>query len=279
MEWVPFSSRTRCAGKREGLSCTHSPIEETILNRVLAAGILTSQRYRLFLTQGNQIISTRFRKEGKSMSETTRSKSENRETTSLHGGFQGKVVFDISMSLDGLITGPDDSPEQPLGKGGERLHAWAFGGKTEGDALVFDEMVQTSGAIVAGRRMYDISPWGEKDPWGGQLPVFILTHAVPEGTVQAGAVYTFVTEGLESALNQAKAAAGEKNVQVIGGANIAQQYLKAGLIDEIQLHLVSVLLGEGIRLFDHLGSEPTELEITSVIQSKEVTHLRFRIVK
>ena len=191
----------------------------------------------------------------------------------------GKVVFDISMSLDGLITGPDDSPEQPLGKGGERLHAWAFGGKTEGDALVFDEMVQTSGAIMAGRRMYDISRWGEKDPWGGQLPVFILTHAVPEGMAQTGGVYTFVTQGLESALKVAKAAAGEKTVQVIGGANIAQQYLKAGLIDEIHLHLVPVLLGEGIRLFDRLGTLPLELETTRVIESRGVTHLSFQVIK
>src|SRR5262249_26477179 len=161
-----------------------------------------------------------------------------------------KVVFDISMSPDGLIISPNVSPEQPLGEGGERLHAWVFGRKTEGDALVFDEMVQTSGAMVAGRHMSEISRWGGKDPWGGQLPVFILTHTVPEGMAPTGAVYTFVTQGLESALNQAKTAAGEKNVCVIGGANIAQQYLKAGPIDEIHLHLVSILLGEGIRLFD-----------------------------
>ena len=96
----------------------------------------------------------------------------------------GKVMFDISMSLDGLITRPNVSPKQPLGEGGERLHAWAFGRKTEGDVLVFDEMVQTSGAIVEGRRMYEISRWGEKDPWGGQLPVFVLTQKVPEGMAQ-----------------------------------------------------------------------------------------------
>jgi dihydrofolate reductase len=191
----------------------------------------------------------------------------------------GKVMFDISMSLDGLITGPNVSPEQPLGEGGEGLHAWAFGGKTESDALVFEEMVQTSGTIVAGRRMYKISRWGEKDPWGGQLPVFILTHTVLEGKAQTGAVYTFVTQGLESALDQAKAAASEKTVRVIGGANIAKQYLKAGLIDEIHLHLVSILLGEGIRLFDRLGTLPSELEPTRVIASRGVTHLRLSVVK
>lgn len=191
----------------------------------------------------------------------------------------GKVVFDISMSLDGLITGPNVRPELPLGEGGERLHAWAFEKKTEGDRLVFDEMVQTSGAIVAGRRMYEVSRWGEQDPWGGERPVFILTHRIPEGMAQTGAVYTFVTQGLESALNQAKAAAGEKNVCVIGGANIAQQSLKAGLIDEIHLHLVSILLGEGIWLFDHFGTLPFELEPTQVIASQGVTHVRLTVVK
>jgi dihydrofolate reductase len=120
---------------------------------------------------------------------------------------------------------------------------------------------------------------GEKDPSGGQLPVFILTHTVPEGMAQTGAVYTFVAQGLESALDHAKAAAGEKNVCVIGGATIAQQYLKAGLIDEIHLHLVSILLGEGILLFDRLGTLPCELETTRVIASRGVTHLLLSVVK
>jgi dihydrofolate reductase len=192
----------------------------------------------------------------------------------------GKVMFDISMSLDGLIAGPHPHPSQPLGKGGERLHAWAFEGKTEkNNALVFEEMVQTSGAIVAGRGTYELSNWGEKDPWGSQLPVFVLTHAVPAGMPKAGAVYTFVTEGLESALHAAKAAAGEKNVCVIGGANIGQQCLQAGLLDEIHLHLVSILLGEGIRLFEHLGPLPFELQQSRVVESRGVTHIKYRVVK
>ncbi len=192
----------------------------------------------------------------------------------------GKVMFDISMSLDGLITGPDPHPSQGLGKGGERLHAWAFEGKRDpNNALVLEEMVQTSGAIVAGRRTYDIANWGEKDPWGSQLPVFVLTHAVPKGVPAKGAVYTFVTEGVESALDEARAAAGEKNVCVIGGATLGQQCLQAGLLDEIHLHLVSVLLGEGTRLFEHLGPLPYDLQQSRVIESRGVTHIRYSVIK
>jgi dihydrofolate reductase len=215
------------------------------------------------------------------MSETTRSKSENRETTSLHGGSQGKVLLDISMSLDGFITGPDDSPEQPLGEGGERLHDWMFlpsGGSIRPE--VDEERFKTIGAMVMGRRMFDVGeePWGENPPF--HMPVFVLTHNAKKTLIKEGGTsYTFVTSGIENALAQAKAAASDQNVQVMGGADIAQQFLMAGLLDEIQIHLVPVLLGKGKRLFEHLGSEPTELEITSVIQSKEVTHLRFRIVK
>jgi dihydrofolate reductase len=206
----------------------------------------------------------------------------------------GKVLLDISLLLDGFIAAPNDDPERPLGDGGQRLHDWVFGGKTERtentprnsavdprNAEVLDEMFNTTGAMVAGRRTYDFSKdeWGERDPFGGQLPVFVLSHDVPERVAKGGAVYTFVTDGIESALTQAKSAAGDKNVQVMGGANIAQQCLKAGLLDEIQIHLVPVLLGEGRRLFEHLGTEQIELETTRVIESPGVTHLKFRVVK
>jgi dihydrofolate reductase len=193
----------------------------------------------------------------------------------------GKVVFDISMSLDGLITGPNDSPAQPLGEGGERLHEWMFlpsGGPIRPE--VDEERFKTIGAIVMGRRMFDVGEqaWGENPPF--HLPVFVLTHDAKETlTKDGGTTYTFVTSGIETVLAQAKAAAGDKNVQVIGGANIAQQYLRASLLDEIHLHLVPVLLGEGIRLFDHLGTLPIELETTRVIESIGVTHLRFSVVK
>ncbi len=215
------------------------------------------------------------------MSETTPSQSQITETTSRHRGFQGKVIFDISLSLDGFITGPNDSPEQPLGEGGERLHEWMFlpsGGPIRPE--VDEERFKTIGAMVMGRRMFDVGEesWGENPPF--HLPVFILSHAAKETLIKEGGTsYTFVTSGIENVLAQAKAAAGDQNVQVMGGANLAQQFLTAGLLDEIQLHLVPVLLGEGKRLFEHLGSEPLELEIISVIQPKEVIHLRFRIVK
>jgi dihydrofolate reductase len=195
----------------------------------------------------------------------------------------GKVIFDISMSLDGFITGPDPSPENPLGTGGIRLHDWWYADKRDADARVIDEMMQTTGAMIASRRVYDESRWGERDPWGNppgtHVPVFVISHDVPEGMDDAGPVYTFVTDGLESALKQARAKASDKNVYVIGGANIAGQYLKAGSIDEIRIHLVPVLLGAGVRLFDHQIDQHIDLQTTRVIESKSAIHLSFRIIK
>ena len=132
---------------------------------------------------------------------------------------------------------------------------------------------------MAGGRRYDLV-----DGWGGRhpiqrVPVFVISHDIPEELPKGATPFTFVTNGIESALTQAKAAAGDKNVYVVGGANIAQQCIKAGLLDEIQLHLVPVLLGDSIRLFDHLSTEPIELESTRVIQGAGVTHLTFRVVK
>ena len=188
----------------------------------------------------------------------------------------GKVTLDNSMSLDGFTAGPNDSPEQPLGDGGTRLHDW-MSGTTE-------DMMQggtsaTIGAIVSGRRTYDLV-----DGWGGShrihgVPVFVLSHHIPEEVPKGATPFTFVTDGIESAITQAKAAAGDKNVYVLGGANTAQQCVKAGLLDEILIHLVPVLLGEGIRLFDHIGTEHIKLESTKVVESPGVTHLRFRVVK
>jgi dihydrofolate reductase len=195
----------------------------------------------------------------------------------------GKVIFDISMSLDGFITGPDPLPENPLGTGGIRLHDWGYADKRDADARVIDEMMQTTGAMIASRRVYDESRWGERDPWGNppgtHVPVFVISHDVPEGMDDAGPVYTFVTDGLESALKQARAKASDKNVYVIGGANIAGQYLKAGSIDEIRIHLVPVLLGAGVRLFDHQIDQHIDLQTTRVIESKSAIHLSFRIIK
>jgi len=202
----------------------------------------------------------------------------------------GKVITDMSMSLDGFIAGPDDRSEMGLGEGGERLHEWLYelaswrerhsltGGTTGTDSEVLDEAFRNVGAILMGRRMFDLGegPWGENPPF--HTPVFIVTHRARQKVVkEGGTTYIFVTDGFESALRQAKAAAGDMDVSVAGGANVIQQSLKAGMLDEIQVHIVPVLLGGGIRLFDHLGVEPIDLETIRVIESPGVTHLRFRV--
>jgi dihydrofolate reductase len=214
-----------------------------------------------------------------------------------------KLTLDISMSLDGFIAGPNQTLDEPLGKGGEQLHQWAFatrswleshgrsGGEKNVDSDVIDESLGSTGATVMGRRMFSNGegPW-EGDPnadawWGDDPPfhhpVFILTHHAREPvTKRGGTTFTFVTDGIESALEQARAAAGDKDVGVGGGASVAQQYLEAGLLDELQIHLVPVLLGDGVRLFEnHLGPERREVECTRVIESPAVTHLRYRVVK
>lgn len=201
----------------------------------------------------------------------------------------GRVRFDISMSLDGFIAGPGAGIEKPLGEGGERLHEWLVGleswrerhgyegGEAGRDAEILDEAFSGLGAIVMGRRMFDEAerPWGDDPPF--HVPVFVVTHNAREQLVkEGGTTFTFVTDGIESALEQARAAAGDQNVGLAGGANIAQQFLKAGLLDELQIHLIPILLGDGTRLFDRLGNQQIELEGTRVIESPGVTHLRFR---
>ena len=203
----------------------------------------------------------------------------------------GKVATGLTMSLDGFIAGPNDGPGQPLGEGGMRLFDWYSNGDTDyempGTEMVFRvspasadllrEAHATMGASVTGRRTFDIANgWGGRPPLG--VPTFVVTHAVPQEWVYEGSPFTFVTDGVESAIEQAKAVAGVKTVAV-GAASLAQQCLKLGLLDEIQIHLVPVLLGDGVRLFDHLGGEPIELESTRVIETPGVTHLTFRVVK
>ena len=203
----------------------------------------------------------------------------------------GQVAMGLTMSLDGFIAGPNDGPAQPLGEGGMRLFDWYSSGDTEyrlpGTAMVFRvspasadllrEAHGTMGAFVTGRRTFDIANgWGGRPPLG--VPTFVVTHAVPQEWVYEGSPFTFVTDGVESAIQQARAVAGDKTVAV-GAASLAQQCLKLGLLDEIQIHLVPVLLGEGVRLFDHLGGEPIELESTRVIETPGVTHLTFRVLK
>ena len=196
------------------------------------------------------------------------------------------------MSLDGFITGPNDSVEHPIGEGGDRLHQWIYdhaswrgrhgleGGATGREDDLIGEAFERTGAYVMGRRMFahGEGPWGEDPPFHG--PVFVLTHQVREPLVkQGGTTFTFVTDGIERALERARAAAGDKDVSIAGGANVIQQYLKAGLLDELQIHLVPMLIGDGVRLFERLGTEPIELDITRVIESAGVTHIRLRPVK
>jgi dihydrofolate reductase len=188
--------------------------------------------------------------------------------------------FDISMSLDGCVTASGVRPEKPLGDGGQRLHEWVFG-EDERNRELLAEAVTFVGAVIASRRTYDLSVpwWGADGPAGpARVPVFVVTHAEPE-EVPEGGVYTFVTDGIESALEQAKAAAGDKEVAVMGGPEIGQQYIREGLIDEISIHLAPVLFGGGIRMFEHLGGEHIQLESAGVIETPEATHLRFHIVK
>ncbi len=215
-----------------------------------------------------------------------------------------RLTLDISMSLDGFVAGPNPTLEDPLGEGGERLHEWVVavqgwrrmhglsGGETNVDNDVVEEGLRNTGATVMGRRMFSggEGPW-EDDPnadarWGDEPPfhhpVFVLTHHAREPvTKEGGTTFTFVTDGIESALEQARAAAGDKDVAVGGGANVAQQYLRAGQLDELQIHVAPVLLGDGVRLFeDGLAKPPAELESTRVIASPTgVAHLRYRVVK
>jgi dihydrofolate reductase len=213
-----------------------------------------------------------------------------------------RLKLDITMSLDGFIAGPNQTLEEPLGRGGGQLHEWAFaaqswreahgmeGGETNVDNEVVEEGLAGVGATVMGRRMFSggEGPW-EDDPnadawWGDDPPfhhpVFVLTHHAREPvTKEGGTTFTFVTDGIESALEQARAAAGDDDVAVAGGADVVQQYLAAGLLDEIQLHVVPLLLGEGVRLFDGpVADAPRSLEPTRVIESPTgVTHLKYRV--
>jgi dihydrofolate reductase len=212
----------------------------------------------------------------------------------------GQVVLDISMSLDGYIAGPNQTLDKPLGEGGERLHEWVFdlevfrrshgmdGGVTNADTSIVEESFANRGATVMGRRMFSggAGPWAD-DPnasawWGDDPPfhhpVFVVTHHAREPlTKEGGTTFTFVTEGVEAALDRARAAAGEADVAVGGGGSVVQQFIAAGLLDELQVHVVPVLLGDGVRLFDgKLSRVPVELKCTRTAESPSgVSHLRY----
>ena len=187
----------------------------------------------------------------------------------------GKVVLEITLSLDGFVCGPDDDLE--------RIHAWMFAEQPESDRAVLADSNRVLGAVIMGHGTFDDgikkqgwSGWVDQPPFA--VPMFVLAHAVPEKLERGKTAFTFVS-GIENALAEAQAAANGKNVLVMGGANMAQQYIKAGLLDEIHIHLVPVMLVEGKRLFEHIGTERIELEPICVVNSPTVTHLQYRVCK
>ena len=189
-----------------------------------------------------------------------------------------RVTAEISVSLDGFITDPAASVGTPLeGHDPGRLHDWRFDAKTDADDAIVDEIYASTGAVILGKRMFDVGfePWGDPPPF--RMPVFVVTHGVREPIpMQSGTTYTFV-QGIEEALEQARAAAGDKDVGVWGGANVIRGYLEAGLLDELQIHIVPVLLGGGVRLFEDLDARRIELRKTGSIETPAATHLRLEV--
>jgi dihydrofolate reductase len=211
-----------------------------------------------------------------------------------------KVRVHISTSLDGYIAGPNQSMAEPLGEGGERLHDWLVqlkawreqagmeGGVENASNAVFAEEIGNVGVEIMGRGKFGPAgrgPWGD-DPWRGwwgddppfHKPVFVLTHHVREPLALSDTTFTFVTDGIESALQQAREAAGDKDVFIGGGANVINQYLAAGLVDELELHVVPIVLGGGERLFAGVGPD-LKLEELRAVEAPGVTHLKYRVVK
>ncbi len=205
----------------------------------------------------------------------------------------------ISVSADGYVAGPNQSEENPLGEAGERLHDWVValrawraphgleGGEVNASNAVVEEAQANIGAEIMGRGKFGggPGPWGE-DPWPGwwgedppfHIPVFVLTHHQREPLTLSDTTFTFVTDGTEAALEQARAAAGEKDVLIGGGADVINQYLAAGHVDELELHVVPLLLGGGARLFEGIGPD-LELEQIRVVEAPGVAHLKYRVVK
>jgi len=208
------------------------------------------------------------------------------------------VTCHISISLDGFVAGPNQSREHPIGEGGMRLHHWVFktdsgrrqhgleGGEQGADSEVADDVAEGVGAYIMGRKMFGggNGPWDETwmGWWGANppyhVPVFVVTHHPREPLqMQGGTTFNFVTDGIESALDQARTAAGDQDVAIAGGASTVRQYLAAGLLDELYLHIVPVILGAGERLLENVG-DPT-LEPVEVVASPAVTHVKYRVVR
>lgn len=204
----------------------------------------------------------------------------------------GKVTFNMTMSLDGFVAGANDGPEYPLGEGGEAIFQWYESGDVEyrwpgnemtskisaASAKRLDHVIEHTGVLITGRKTFEIAnAWGGHHP--ANVPIVVLTHRVPQEWVnRKDSPFTFVTDGIESAVRQAKAIAGDKDV-AIGTAQTLQQALRAGLVDEITIDLVPVVLGQGVRLFEHFGDVPPKLEQVNVIEGQGVTHLQYRVVK
>ncbi len=189
-----------------------------------------------------------------------------------------KVIFDMSVSLDGYTNGADPSLDQPMGAGGDRLHDWAFGGN-EADRGVLDKAWPDNGAMICGRNTYhlSISYWGADGPSADKrLPLVVITHSEPDDVPENG-VYTFVTAGIEAALQEARERATGGHIAIMGGPSIGAQYLRAGLVDEVAVHVAPVLLGAGTRLFDDPGG-PIGLETIEVIRTNAAIHIRSRVV-
>jgi dihydrofolate reductase len=210
-----------------------------------------------------------------------------------------KLRSQISISLDGYVAGPNQSEENPLGEGGEALHEWVVplevwrrphgmeGGEVNASSAVVEEAQANVGATIMGRNMFGggPGPWGE-EPWNGwwgdeppfHHPVFVLTHHEREPLTLSDTTFTFITDGIEAALAAAREAAGGEDVTIGGGADVLGQYLAAGLVDEVELHVVPLLLGGGARLFEGVGSG-IALEQIRAIEAPGVAHLKYRLVK
>ncbi|MEV4316811.1 dihydrofolate reductase family protein [Actinocrispum sp. NPDC049592] len=202
-----------------------------------------------------------------------------------------KVISNIAISLDGYVAGPDQSLEAPIGVGGSRVHEWMFATSTwsgEGERTVDDDAVEAigqGGAFIMGRNMFGPGRgewdldwkgwWGDEPPY--HAPVFVLTNHPREPLVMEGTTFTFVTDGIDSALKQAREAAGDQNVSVAGGASTIRQFLQAGLLDELTLHITPVIMGRGERLLDDIGD--TTFEQVAVVPSKTVIHATYRVVR
>jgi len=209
-----------------------------------------------------------------------------------------KLRFRISMSLDGFVAGPSQSVDNPLGIGGMRLAEWVFplavwrsmqglqGGEVNESTQVIEESLANVGATVMGRNMFGghPGPWDPKKPWNGwwgvnppyHHPVFVLTHHARKPLeLEGGTTFTFVTDGIEAALEQARRAARREDVSLAGGARVAQQYLAAGLVDEMEISLVPTLLGRGERLFDGIGDDLHGLKLVRTVTAPDVAHIKF----